>query len=82
MMDILGKQMDVADVPITKAVEYFNEYELEDGSTLRVKSVATSVLRIEGQFTPDGKPIYVVLTTPAVNVQNSTISPEALTRKT
>ena len=74
-IDVLGKQMDVADVPITKATEFFNEYELEDGSMLRVKSVATAVLRIEGQFTPDGKPVYMVLTSPAVNVKSSTFSP-------
>jgi len=73
-MAILGHEMDVADVPIKKATEYFNEYELEDGSVIQVKSVATSVLRVEGQYTPDGRPIYIVLTSPAVNVQSSRLS--------
>ncbi len=47
---MFGQEVEVADVPIRKAVEFFNEYELEDGSVLKVKSVAMSVLRIEGQF--------------------------------
>ena len=74
-MAILGKEMDVADVPIKKATEFFNEYELEDGSVLKVKCVATSVLRVEGQFTPDGRPIYIVLTSPATSVMKSELKP-------
>ena|ERR1035437_738715 len=65
-MDIFGHhQMDVTDVPQVSATEHFNEYVLEDGSVLRVKMVATSFLRLEGQFTPDGKPVYIV--TPSSN---------------
>lgn len=75
-MAILGTEIEVADVPITTATEFFNEYQLEDGSVLKVKSVATSILRLEGQFTPDGRPIYLVLTSPAVNVESSTLSPK------
>ena len=75
-MAVLGTEMDVADVPIKKATEFFNEYELEDGSVLKVKNVATSILRLEGQYTPDGKPIYLVLTSPAVNVATSLLRPK------
>jgi hypothetical protein len=75
-MTILGKQMEVADVPIVSMKETFNEYELEDGSTLRVRSVANSILRLEGQFHPDGTPVYLVLTTPAVSVQKSVLKRE------
>jgi len=66
-------------VPIKTATEFFNQYELEDGSVLMVKSVATSILRLEGQYTPDGKPIYIVLTSPAVNVAKSVLSPKSTT---
>lgn len=69
-----GKEIDVADIPIKKATEFFNEYELEDGSVLKVKCVATSVLRVEGQFAPDGRPVYIVYTSPAVNVLKSTLT--------
>ena len=69
-MSILGKEMDVADVPILESKEPLCSYTLEDGSVLRVRNVATSILRINGQFTPDGAPIYVVITSPAVSVES------------
>ncbi|HEY5176761.1 MAG TPA: hypothetical protein VII95_14465 [Terriglobales bacterium] len=71
---MLGRDVDVAIVPILKSSEGFNEYTLEDGSVLKVKSVATSIMRVEGQFLPDGRPIYMVFTTPVVNVEHSTIT--------
>jgi hypothetical protein len=74
---ILGNDVNVFDVPIKSAIEFFNEYELEDGSKVKVKAVATSFLRVEGEYTPDGKPVYLVLTAPAVNVLSS---PDALQR--
>lgn len=74
-LPIFGNEVDVSDVPITKAIEFFNEYELEDGSIIKVKSVATSILRIEDQFTPDGRPIYIVMTSPNVNVIKSGVAP-------
>jgi hypothetical protein len=74
---ILGNDVNVFDVPIKSAIEFFNEYELEDGSKVKVKAVATSFLRVEGEYSPDGKPVYLVLTAPAVNVLSS---PDALLR--
>jgi hypothetical protein len=74
MMTILGKEMEVSDVPIAEMKEPVCEYTLEDGSVLRVRNVATAVLRLEGQFNPDGTPIYLVLTSPNVAVQSSKIS--------
>jgi hypothetical protein len=70
-LPVFGLEVEVSDVPIVKAEERFNQYVLEDGSVLRVKSVATSMLRVEGQFLPDGSPIYIVVTSPAVNVESS-----------
>jgi hypothetical protein len=70
---LFGRDVAVADVPIQKAAECFNEYELEDGSVLKVKTVAMSIMRVEGQFTPDGSPIYLVNINPAVIVVSSKI---------
>jgi hypothetical protein len=67
----LGKQIDVTDVPIKEAEEFFNQYVLEDGSVLKVKSVATAMLRVDGQYLPDGSPIYIVMLSPAVRVESS-----------
>jgi hypothetical protein len=74
----LGKETEVVDVPIVNAVEHFNEYELEDGSFVKVKCVANTFLRIEGQFMPDGSPIYVVYTSPSVSVKRFKRSSEEL----
>jgi len=72
-MDILGNMRDVVDVPVKSATEFFNEYVLEDGTVIKVKNVATSFLRVEGQFLPDGRPIYLVLSAPVVNVESSPV---------
>lgn len=73
-ISLFGRDTQVVDVPIVKATEHFNEYEMEDGSVLLVKSVASSIMRVEGQYSLDGKPFYLVLTTPVVNVVHSTLS--------
>ncbi len=72
---ILGVEISVFDVPIKSAAETFGEYELEDGSRIRVKFVASSFLRIDGEYGPDGRPLYLVFSAPAVNVLDS---PETL----
>lgn len=69
--------MDVSEVPVIKATEGFNEYELEDGSVLKVKSAAASIMRVEGQFLPDGKPVYIVFTAPVVRVESARITAPA-----
>jgi hypothetical protein len=75
-MQLLGTDTEVADVPIVKSDEVFNYYELEDGTKLKVKNVATSIIRIEGQYMPlpDGRPIYIVLSSPVVNVESSPLT--------
>jgi hypothetical protein len=76
---LLGREVEVADVPIAKSAEPWGQYELEDGSVVRFKSVATSILRIEGQHNPnDGLPMYLVLSTPVVQVISA---PENLRKK-
>ena len=75
-INVFGHPIDVSDVPIVKAEERFNLYVLEDGTVLRVKSVATSMLRVDGQYLPDGNPIYIVVTTPAVSVESSPLKKE------
>jgi hypothetical protein len=70
-LPLFGHEVDVSDVPIVKADERFNHYVLEDGSVIRVKATATTVLRVDGQFLPDGSPIYIVITSPAVGVESS-----------
>lgn len=59
-ISLFGQDIEATDVPISKSTENYNEYELADGSTIRLKVVATAVLRLDGQYTPEGDPIYLV----------------------
>jgi hypothetical protein len=68
---VLGFDLKVSDVPIKSANESFADYELEDGSKIRVKFVASAFLRVDGEYAPDGKPVYLVFSAPAVNVISS-----------
>jgi hypothetical protein len=78
VLKMFGKDVVVSDVPIKSVPnEMFADYELEDGSKLKVKFVATSFMRIDGEYTPDGKPVYIALSTPVINVLSA---PQALLR--
>lgn len=78
VIKLFGNDVRVTDVPIKSAShEDFADYELEDGSKLRVKFVASAFFRIEGEYTPDGRPVYLALSAPAVNV---TSAPKELLR--
>jgi hypothetical protein len=39
--------------------EEYNTYKLSDGSTIRMKTVVTNIIRTE-EFTPTGEPVYIV----------------------
>lgn len=71
---LVGVEISVFDVPIKSASETFGEYELEDGSKIRVKFVASSFLRVPNEYGPDGKPVYLVFSAPAVNVLDSPVA--------
>lgn len=70
---MFGFEVEVSEVPVVKLDESFNTYVLEDGTVLKVKSVATSFLRVDGQYLPDGSPIYLVMATPVASVIESTL---------
>lgn len=66
---LLGREVEVSDVPIKTLNEPWSQYELEDGTVIRFKSVANSIVRIEGQYDPaNGFPIYLVFSSPVISV--------------
>lgn len=77
-MPLFGTEAEVTDVPILKSTEPWYEYDLEDGSSLRVKWVPTSIIRMDGQYNADDTPLYLILATPVVSVVNS---PDGLRQK-
>jgi len=48
------------EVPLIESVERWTELRLEDGSVLRVKPIITTVIRIDGQYDPQGNPMYAI----------------------
>lgn len=65
---LLGKDVPVTEVPITTRKELPAEYELEDGTFLRIAAPVTTVFRIDGEFDAEGNPLYFVRNGVAVTV--------------
>jgi hypothetical protein len=78
---LFGHDIPVTDVPVVDVEERFIQYRLEDGSILKVKNVATSVLRVDNEYLPDGNPVYLVLSSPVVSVVSSPMNKNHLPEK-
>lgn len=65
------------EIDFTGEKEHWNEYQLEDGTTLKVKLVLRGVKRLE-KYEPDGTPIYVIN---SMNVVRAVNVPEELKAK-
>ena len=55
-----GPQKDVVLMDILKSDERLSEYEVDDGSQIRLKTVVTEIWRVENEYDADGNPLYVV----------------------
>jgi len=50
---------DAVEVDFSEEQEFWNEYKLKDGTTLKVKLVLRGVKRL-ARYEPDGTPVYVI----------------------
>jgi hypothetical protein len=67
-----GKEMvDATVMSVQEGGEHWNEYLLGDGSVIRMKTVVTEVLRLDGKFDPEGNPIYILKSANVVHVSPS-----------
>jgi len=55
-----GKEVDALEVRFKSVREEWNEYDLEDGTTLRMKTVVSDIVRVEGEYDPENNPVYLV----------------------
>lgn len=55
-----GRVYPLVPVPVVSAQEYWNQYVLEDGSSIKMKSVVSEVLRLEGARDGDGNLVYML----------------------
>jgi hypothetical protein len=54
-----GRKVQATEVGVRKATEHWNEYELEDGNTVKIKTVLVKMLKVvdvKNELT--GEPIY------------------------
>lgn len=54
-----GREFMGQEVPFETERESWNTYILEDGTTLKLKSVAATIIRLD-EYLPNGDPMYVV----------------------
>jgi len=66
----LGKEVDGIDTAFKINKEEWNEYQLEDGTNLRIKCVVSEVYRIPDAYDDEGNPIYVVKSGNILNVKS------------
>ncbi len=78
MPEIKVKIEDTIEVDWTNEKEYWNEYELNDGTTLKIKLILKGVRRAKDRHAPDGYPIYMVQ---SVNVIRASNVPKKLRKK-
>ncbi len=58
---VLNNQtVEGVEVAFEATKEPWSEYTLADGSILKLKTVVTEVVRVEGQYDNEGNPTYVV----------------------
>jgi len=64
-----GRIIDVDDVDVLTEKESWNEYQLSDGSVLRIKTNLIRVQKARGEKSPDGTPLYLVRTNQIVDAR-------------
>ncbi len=54
-----GRLIDGEEVGFREVEERWNEYELTDGTKIRIKLILTKVIRLD-EYNPDNDPVYVI----------------------
>lgn len=73
-----GQIVNGFDVPVNQTTERWTDVDLEDGTTLRIKTTVLSVIRQKDQWDPEGNPVYIIKSVPALTIVSS---PDKLKRR-
>jgi len=71
------EEVEALPVDINQTNEYWNQYLLDDGSVVKMKLVATKVLRVDNKYDLEGNPLYIVQSTNITSVN----APDHLKKK-
>jgi len=55
-----GREVDAIEVEFQTRKEDWNEYQLMDGSTIKMKLVVSDIFRVPDEWDNEGNPVYVV----------------------
>jgi len=72
-----GEEVEALPIDINQTNEYWNQYLLDDGTVIKMKLVATKVLRVENKFDLEGNPLYIIQSTNITSVS----APDNLKKK-
>ena len=72
-----GREVDATEIEFQTRKEDWNEYQLMDGTVIKMKLVVSEIFRIEGMYDEAGTPVYQIKSTNLPVVK----SPDVLRRK-
>jgi hypothetical protein len=72
-----GRDVEATPIDVVTDREFWNEYQLHDGSLIKVKLIVTEILRVVGEYDPEGNPVYIMKSGNVLTVN----SPDALKRR-
>lgn len=75
-INIGDRTIEAEDMEFQSGREDWNEYQVEDGYSVRIKLVVSSILKTQDRD-PQGNPVYIVQSTNIVKV----LAPESYSRK-
>ncbi len=63
-----GREVEATELSFQVGGENWNQYLIDDNTVIRMKTVVTEVVRIDGEYDPEGNPIYLVRSSNVVAV--------------
>jgi hypothetical protein len=63
-----GKMVDGVEMDVDESSERWSEFTLPDKTVLRAKVTIISVTRLEGEYDPEGNPLYVMKAAPTMAI--------------
>jgi hypothetical protein len=70
MVNFNGKQVEGEELEFkVRSGEDWTTYDLEDTTVLKARHIAMKIVRVIGQRTPEGEPVYVVMHHTMVSAQ-------------
>jgi len=55
-----GREVEAVEVDFQTRKEDWNEYQLMDGSSVKMKMVVSEFFKVPDEYDPEGNPVYVV----------------------